>query len=129
MANIGDLNTVFNVSVALMDGATAKREFTTTNTNSVPDNTGGGFERFVIAAGTADTTLSLGNNASVDKLLLVFSEAVDGVYLSTIVGDEKIAMGCEFLYLSGLSSEATIHIDGTSTSADVTVDMLKITDE
>jgi len=93
------------------------------------ENTEGKSEIFVIPSGTADFTVDFGNMTSFDTLILSFSEDVDAVYLSTIIGAKTVAFGTNFIYLSGLSSETILHIDATSTSADVTVEMFAVSNE
>ena len=93
------------------------------------ENTEGKSEIFVIPSGTADFTVDFGNMASFDTLILSFSEEVDGVYLSTLVGAVETSKRSTFVYLSGLSSETVVHIVATSTSADVTVELFAVSNE
>ena len=130
MANTTAMQSKVKVTINVYDGTVLTRSISTQKTTSVAgDNSEAKCERFVIASGTADTTLSFGNMASVDDLTLIFSEPVDAIYLSTIVGDELIGVGCSSFKASGLGSEALVHIDATSTSADVTCDMFALSNE
>ena len=129
MANTTAMQSQVKVTINVYDGTKLTRSISTQKVNVADDNSEGKSERFVIASGTADTTLSFGNMASVDDLTLIFSEPVDAIYLSTIVGDELIGVGCSSFKVSGLNSEALVHIDATSTSADVTCDMFALSNE
>ena len=129
MANTTAMRSQVKVTINVYDGTVLTRAVTTQKVNVAGDNSESKSERFVIASGTADTTLSFGNMASVDDLTLIFSEPVDAIYISTIIGDELIGAGCSLFKVSGLSSEALVHIDATATSADVTCDMFALSNE
>ena len=118
MANISDMQTQFKVDVYLKDGTSTKTTYSYENDNTAGDNSEAKVERFVIGSGTADYTVDIGNMASFDSILIIFSEAVDKVTFSTLVDDHDMGQEVVILAEDGLSSETIIHIDASSTSSD-----------
>ena len=127
MAILETLNTVFKVTTSLntAGGTPLLRVYN----NASATNTRAVSSRFVITAATADYTVDTGNLASFDSLILIFSESVDEIYLSTVLADESIGEDIQAIAIDGLVSETVIHIDASGSGADVVCDMMLISNE
>lgn len=128
MANIGTTVSEIDLELYLKQGSTTKRTITINYKASEGEMTAARCERLQIAAETADHTYDLGDLTSYEYLVLIFSEEVDNVYTSTIVGAELVGVNCHAVIIGKLSSLDALHIDATNSSSDVTCDIFLLSD-
>ena len=130
MSNIDNLNTILEFTANLLDSSSGdKGKIKYVHSDESGGNSEYVSQRFKIPSGTADFTVDLGNLASFDSILLLSSSKLDAVYFSTIAGLKKVSEDCHFIFMTGLNSESIIHINAASSSEDVVVDLLLISNE
>jgi len=124
---LGTMNTDLKTTFSLIAGTAVKGSFFDQLVSDV--NTEYTCSRFTIASGAADTELDFGHLASCDAVIIVASEAIDNIFLSTVIGGHTIAVGQPFFEMHGLSNVTTIHLDCTGSGADVDIQYMLISNE
>lgn len=123
MATLSTTNTSFSTTIQLLAGSSAIAGAYTNLISSDVNLTIAEF-RFVIPQATADYDVDFTPLASYRDFILVASEAIDNVYISTVVGAHLVASGQDFICMNGLNNLTELHLDCTGSGADVTVQMI-----